>query len=265
MDDFCGVDRLQPPSAGRRDGPRLAVRADSQHLGGDQLDLLAGPLDSRAHPQITLGGNTAEQVDHDPAQPRVVALLTPFQPAHQQSRYGCGVLYRGGPRAAHHVRREKLFAEFVCCIEQFVIRVTHGRPAPGMSTVVASRRDSFVPTSRCGYALVLESMKSVRRSGPPSVQAIAVRSPMANAVNRRPTDSATISVLPSGVMTIPLGKSRSPATTVTVSSGSTRTMTPPSRAWDPTYARPRSSTTMSPRLAGTMSDRSATGATVSPS
>ena len=42
--------------------------------------------------------------------------------------------------------------------------------------------------------------------------------PMANAVNRRPTDSATISVLPSGVMTIPLGKSRSPATTVTVSS-----------------------------------------------
>src|SRR6478672_16611 len=178
MDDFCGVDRLQPPSAGRRDGPRLAVRADSQHLGGDQLDLLAGPLDSRAHPQITLGGNTAEQVDHDPAQPRVVALLTPFQPAHQQSRYGCGVLYRGGPRAAHHVRREKLFAEFVCCIEQFVIRVTHGRPAPGMSTVVASRRDSFVPTSRCGYALVLESMNSVRRYGPPSVQAIAVRSPM---------------------------------------------------------------------------------------
>ena len=56
MDDFCCVDRLQPPSAGLRDGPRLAVRAGSQHLGGDQLDLLAGPLDSRAHPQSPSAG-----------------------------------------------------------------------------------------------------------------------------------------------------------------------------------------------------------------
>ena len=34
-----------------------------------------------------------------------------------------------------------------------------------------------MPTSRCGYASVLDSKKSVRRSGPPSMQAIAVRSP----------------------------------------------------------------------------------------
>src|SRR5215212_2148586 len=44
--------------------------------------------------------------------------------------------------------------------------------------------------------------------------------PTVNAVRRLPTDSATISVDPSGVMTIPFGKSRSCATTLTALSGS---------------------------------------------
>ena len=44
-----------------------------------------------------------------------------------------------------------------------------------------------------------------------------------------------------------------------------RAMTPPSNACDPTYARPVTSTTMSPRFAGATSDRSATVPMVSPS
>ena len=56
---------------------------------------------------------------------------------------------------------------------------------------------------------------------------------MLNAVSRRPIDSATIRVWWSGVMAMPLGKSRSRATTLTVSSGSTRRMTPPWKACDP--------------------------------
>src|ERR1700743_343053 len=71
--------------------------------------------------------------------------------------------------------------------------------------------------------------------------------PMLKAVNRRPIDSATIRVRWSGVMAMPLGKSRSRATTLAVSSGSTRTMTPPLKACDPMYARPFLSTSMSPR------------------
>ena len=44
---------------------------------------------------------------------------------------------------------------------------------------------------------------------------------------------------------------RQMATIATVPSGSTRAMTPPSRAWTPTYARSAASTTMSPRSAAT--------------
>ncbi len=50
---------------------------------------------------------------------------------------------------------------------------------------------------------------------------------MVKALSRRAVDSATIKVVPSGVIAMPLGKSRCSATTVTWSSGSIRTITPP--------------------------------------
>ena len=75
MGDLRGVDGLQPPPARLRDRSRLAIGAKGQHLGADQLDLLAGTLDSRAHPQVALGGNASEQVDKNPAQPGVIALF----------------------------------------------------------------------------------------------------------------------------------------------------------------------------------------------
>ena len=103
VDDFRGVDGLQPPSAGLRDRSRFAVGSERQHLGADQLDLLAGALDTRAHPQVALGGNASEQVDKNPAQPGVVALFAALQRAHQQCRHRCAVLNRGRPRAAHQI------------------------------------------------------------------------------------------------------------------------------------------------------------------
>jgi hypothetical protein len=148
MHDGLGVDGLQSPPAGPRDRTGTAVRTEGEHLGADQLDLLAGPFAFRAHPQVALGGYGSEQIDEDAAQPGVVSRLEALQCTHQERRHRRAVLNRGRPGAAHHVGRDESFALRIRFVDEFVIGITHGRPAPGMSTVMESSRDSLVPTRR---------------------------------------------------------------------------------------------------------------------
>src|SRR5215217_3709367 len=150
LQEASGVELLQPPSARPGDGTRLTVGSYSHHLGADQLDLLAGPLPLRTHPDVAFRGHGPQQVDQHPAETGVLARLAAFQRAGQQRRDRCAVLDSGRPRAAHQVRRDESFTLRVVSVDKLVVRVTHGRPAPGVSTAVTSSRDSFVPRSRRG-------------------------------------------------------------------------------------------------------------------
>jgi hypothetical protein len=111
MDHDASVECLQSPSARLRDGPRPAVRPEAEHLGADQLDLLAGPVELRANPQVALRRHGSQQVDAHPAQPGVVTLSAALQRANEKRRDRRGVLNRRGPRAADQVGRRELFAK----------------------------------------------------------------------------------------------------------------------------------------------------------
>ena len=84
MHHVAGVDRLQAPPARPRDGPGFAVRSEGEHLGADQLDLLAGAFDFRTNPEVALGGYGPEQVDQHPAQSGVVSGFAALQCTYQQ-------------------------------------------------------------------------------------------------------------------------------------------------------------------------------------
>lgn len=103
MPDVTGVQGLQPPPGrpGHRPGTLVGTRC--QHLGADEFDLLAGPVDLRPDPQRTLGGNRPQQIDGDPAQPGVVPGLVALQCTHQQRRNRCGVLDLSRPGAANQI------------------------------------------------------------------------------------------------------------------------------------------------------------------
>ena len=70
---------------------------------------------------------------------------------------GRAVLDRGRPGAAHQVGRDELLALRVRVVDQFVIGVAHGDvppvSSPGMSTVMVSSRDSFVPDQALGIGV----------------------------------------------------------------------------------------------------------------
>ena len=78
------VELLHPPTAGPGDGPGLTIGCEGQHLGADQLDLLAAAVLLRPHPQVALGRHWAQQVDDDSAEPGVVTLLAALERANQQ-------------------------------------------------------------------------------------------------------------------------------------------------------------------------------------
>ena len=189
-----GVELLQPPSAGAGDGPGLAIGTQRQHLGADQLDLFAAAFQLRANPEVALGRHRAQQVDDDPAEPGVVALSAPLQRAHQQRRHRRGVLDRRRPGASHQIGRGEFLALLALSargagvIDQLVVGVGHSSPSSsgvsGQAGAGSGNRHGVQPgepgaeSGAVGYASVLDSRNSVRRSGPPSVQAMATRSPM---------------------------------------------------------------------------------------